>query len=814
MFKNCCYFLAKQKAWLLTGLLFVAMVQLRAQVPVYGIVTDAQAKPMTQANVLLLRAKDSAMVKGMVTANNGSFRFENINGGQYLLLLSYTGYDNKYSTPFTVQAPGADMGSFALTASGKSLSDVTVVARKPLFEQKIDRMVVNVRNSITAAGGTALEVLERSPGIVVNRQSNSLSINGKNGVVVMINGKINNMPLSAVMQLLEGMNAANIERIELITTPPANLDAEGNAGYINIVLINNPNQGISGSWSVTAGYGQRETPAASINFNYRHNRINLYGDYSFSRLHRIQLASVYRRVNNQGQIKESDGETWRNTIQQNHNARLGLDYQLSKKTVAGILVAAYDNRWSMYAENNITKQTSHVIDTTLFISNDEVNHWRHFMTNLNLQHNIKEGESFSIDMNYLWYHDSNPTNYVNNYYNGNGGFLSKENTSSGKVTPITIWVGSADYKKKLSSKTDLEAGIKANTSRFTNDVSVQKLTQSGWAADPSLTAKYMLKENIAAAYASLSIAASTRTSLKMGLRYEYTTSNLGTVTVANIVDRKYGRLFPTFFVSRKLDDDNTLNFSYTRRITRPTFNDMAPFVIFLDPNTFISGNANLQPAITNNIKADYVYKNYSFSLGYSYETSTIAGFQDSIDVTSNKQYILARNLDYTKMITAVISIPVTVAKWWTMYNNITANREQVHTIYNKVPVTVTQVYANISSSQTFTLPKDYTAELVGFYNSPSLFGTAKARAYGIFNIGIQKKFKDKSTLRLGVQDVFKSLNFIGVSDRPEQNFYTRTAINFAQRIFRLTYTRNFGNKELKDKRNRSAAEEERGRVTQ
>jgi hypothetical protein len=800
-------------AWLIV--MTISFATLEAQVTVHGSVSDAQAKPLPQANVLLLRAKDSVMVKGMVTASNGGFRFENIAGGQYLLLLSFTGYENKYSAPFTLTTRESDLGSFSLQPADKALNSVTVTARKPMFEQKIDRMVINVRNSITAAGGTALEVLERSPGVFVNRQNNTIAINGKDGVVVMINGKINNMPLSAVVQLLSGMNASNIERIELITTPPSNLDAEGNAGYINIVLVNNPNQGINGSWSVTAGYGLRETPAAGVNFNYRHKRLNLYGDYSFSRQHRIQLASVYRRVNNQGQTKETNSDTWRNTIQQNHNIRLGMDYQLSPKTTAGALVATYNNRWSMYAENNILKQTDHIKDTTLFITNDEVNHWRHFMANVNMQHTIKENESISMDLTYLWYHDDNPNNYTNNYYNAAGDFLFAEQTMSGKVTPINIKVGNVDYKKKLSDKTNLETGVKATISRFTNDVTVGTKSGGGWVYDPAFTAKYLLKENIGAAYASVNITLNEKTSLKTGLRYEYTTSNLGTTTVANIVDRKYGRLFPTFFLSRKMDENNTFNISYTRRITRPTFNDLAPFLIFFDPNTFISGNSGLQPAFTDNVKADYIFKNYTFSLGYSYETSTIAGFQDSVDVKSNKQYIVARNLDYTKMITAVIGIPISVTNWWSMNTNITATWQQVHTIYNKLPVTVAQFYVNLSGSQNFRLPKNYSIELSGFYYSPSLWGTSKAEPFGAFNISAQKKFNDNSTLRLGVSDVFTSLNFRSVSDRPEQNFYTRTQINFSQRIFRLTYTRNFGNNELRAKRNRSTgSEEETERVRQ
>ena len=168
-----------------------------------------------------------------------------------------------------------------------------------MFEQKIDRMVINVKNSITNTGGTALDVLEKSPGITMNRQNNTIAVNGKNGVMVMMNGKINYMPMEALVQLLSATSADNIEKIELITTPPSKYDAEGNAGYINIVMINNPYSGISGSYFLNAGYGKKELGGAGINFNYRSAKINLYGNYSASYVHHIQPSSGFTQFKGQ-----------------------------------------------------------------------------------------------------------------------------------------------------------------------------------------------------------------------------------------------------------------------------------------------------------------------------------------------------------------------------------------------------------------------------------------------------------------------------------------------------------------------------------
>ncbi|MEJ7830282.1 MAG: carboxypeptidase-like regulatory domain-containing protein, partial [Segetibacter sp.] len=198
----------------------LACINTNAQSKIKGKVINETGHPVANANVLLIEFKDSSLVKGIVTEPSGTYQFENISAGKYLITTSYTGFSQKYSSPISISSDNknVDVPSIRLSEKVAQLSDVTVVTKKPLFEQKMDRMVVNVANSITSAGNTALEVLQRSPGIIVDPQNNTLSMNGKDGVVVMINGKINRMPITAVVQMLAGMSANNIERIELITT--------------------------------------------------------------------------------------------------------------------------------------------------------------------------------------------------------------------------------------------------------------------------------------------------------------------------------------------------------------------------------------------------------------------------------------------------------------------------------------------------------------------------------------------------------------------------------------------------------------------
>src|SRR4030095_1712802 len=258
---------------------------LSGQTNISGTIQDEKGQPVSFSNVLILSATDSSLVRGSVTDDNGHFEMDNVAPGVYRLRGFMIGFADYYSDVFTLDENSAskDFGVIVLREDAVLMNTVEVVAKKPLFEQKIDRMVVNVANSITSAGTNALEVLERTPGVIVNHQNNTLSLSGKNGVVVMINGRINYMPADAVVRMLEGMPSDNIERIEIITTPPAGFDAEGNAGYINIVLKRNMDEGFNGSFGAGIGWGKGEQGSANLNFNYRKGITNLYGDYGYTK---------------------------------------------------------------------------------------------------------------------------------------------------------------------------------------------------------------------------------------------------------------------------------------------------------------------------------------------------------------------------------------------------------------------------------------------------------------------------------------------------------------------------------------------------
>ncbi len=351
-------------------------------------------------------------------------------------------------------------------------------------------------------------------------------------------------------------------------------------------------------------------------------------------------------------------------------------------------------------------------------------------------------------------------------------------------------------------------------SRFTNDVRVDREEQNVWKTDETFTSQHDLNESIFAAYTSINTKIGKKTTAKAGLRYEYTNSNLNSDTRKNIVDRHYGRLFPSIYLSYALTDKNSFNLSANRRITRPTFNDMAPFVYFVDPNTVFSGNPALQPSFANQIKADYLIKQFVFSISFTHETNSITNFSPTVDPVTNKQTLSAENQKSKDVANLTMTLPVTVNKWWAMQNNLSGYWQQLNAVYKNSPLLLIQKNISVNTTQTVTLPKDYTMELTGFYQSGGLFGIYKMNAITSLNFGLRKKLGENGgTLLFNVTDFSGPPKYIFSVDAPEQNLIVTARLRFSVTTFKLTYTRKFGNAKVKESRQReTGAEDEKNRM--
>jgi hypothetical protein len=781
---------------------------------IQGIVQDSQAKEISYANVLLRNKSDSTMVKGVISDVSGNFIFKEIPQGEYYVEVHTMGYAKSYSPQFKfLETEKFNIATIFLVQEDQTLEEVTVSATRPFFELDQGKMVVNVANSISAAGLSVIDVLDRSPGVMVNRQSNSLSVLGKNGVVIMMNGQRFRMPADAAFQMLSGLNSSDVEKIEIITVPPANYDADGDAGFINIVMKkDNALIGTKGSVTLGQGYGSGYQGNLAFNISHQGPKFSWFGIFSTLYLDQKGIIESFRSNNNGFEDIGIDTDTRWVPIRKSFNYQAGFDYKLGTRTILSGLFSGYETRRNrtgiINSESNYSISPQSLIRMTI----NEDNNWSHIMGNLNLHHTFQNGQVISTNVDYLTYKNSNPSVYNLKNYNESNEFINSKEFRISKDTPIDLWVSDVNHSMKIGQSVSVESGIRATFSKLTNTVAFEEKFGSDWQIDPKFTNDGFLNEDILAAFSSAKIEIDKKTTLNAGIRYENTKTNLTSFSGEKIVDRHYGDFFPTAFLSRKINPDNMIQVSYGRRITRPTFNDMAPFVMFSDPFTFFAGNENILPTYTNTFKTDYSYKSIIFFVQHSRDKNLIANLQPTLHEETNIMFVRTENVDQRETVSIMLGFPLAVTSWWETQNNFTANYQKVNTEQNGELIKVDRKNLQIVWTNTFKLPKRYTIELLGNYLSPTINGYFLWLSRSYVNLGIQKSF-DKAKLRVSCNDIFETSQLRWKSfEGASLDFSGR--YKFEKRVFMTTYTHNFGNSKIKGTRERKVgSQEEQRRVT-
>ncbi len=795
-------------------ILLIGSHQVFSQFTINGKIEDINDTGVPFANVLLLSKSDSVLIKGAVANQHGFYSLSNIDEGEYIIASYMVGFKKTYKTDINfTQQKKLTLEDIILSVDTRELEEVVIKADKPLYEMEMGKMIVNVSSSITSSGQSVIDVLEKSPNVLINRQNGNIAVGGKNGVIVLINGKRSRMDMAAVYQMLEGINAGDIEKIEIMTIPSANYDADGDAGFINIVMKKGTGVGTNGSVMANLGYGSGARAGISLNLSHQAKKLSLFGSYSFNYVESQQLLNQHREVSNEKESVNSSQESIRDATRSTHNYRLGFDYYLSKQTIVSGLFSGYNNKWQMTAKTKSLFEFSASPDTIIDIVIGETNHWKHLMGNINIQHTFDKGQVINANLDYLTYDNRQPSFYDYNYYDGDKNLLIKEENRISKETPIKIWVAKIDYSTDVGSKAKLELGVKGTFSNLINDVVMEDKKGGEWIVNDFFSSYADLTEDILAAYASIKINFNENTMLNAGLRYEHTTTNMNSLEEVGLIDRNYGDLFPTIFFSRKIDKNNLIQLSYGRRVTRPTFNEMAPWVFFSDPYTFFSGNVDILPAYTNNIKADYSFKSFIFSLQYSHDKNAILRFQPILDPETNILVFTTDNIDKRETVSTTFTFPFQVTDWWEMQNNLSGNWQLIETEIDEEMFKRSQFGYQFNTTQTFKLPKKFTIELSGFYMSPIINGYFNWLARGFVNLGIQKELNTNGTLRFSVNDIFETSQFRWkeVDNAP---YSINGNIKFDKRIFTITYTQKFGNKKIKGTRKRSVgSEDEMKRVT-
>lgn len=790
-----------------------------------GQITQNGNKPVEFATVTLLKAKDSSLVKGAIADINGKYEFEQVKQGRYLVAAVSVGMDKAYSSAFEVGNGRVSVPAVTLQAVSKALKGIDVTARRPFVEQKADKMVVNVENSITASGGSAMEVLEKSPTITVDKDGN-ISMKGKAGVVIMIDGKPTNMTSQDVAELLKSMPAANLDQIELIANPSARYDAAGNAGIINIKLKKNSNYGTNGSINLGGVQGERSRYNGGLNLNHRTAKVNVFGSYNYSHWENQQELTVYRSYMENGQTKVYDQSNSMTQKSNSQGGKIGADYFISKGHTIGVMVdlAARHRFFPTYANTLIGNGQR--VDSTLSTNTDYDGKWKRGAYNINYRGVLDStGRELNVDLDYA----RNTNNQLTNLYAFSRGanekrLLSSDTSRSNQPSTIDIKTAKIDYTQPLKNQAKLEVGAKVSFVTSDNNARFDSLRMGNWMLDENRTNHFIYKENINAAYINYNRQFK-KIGVQLGLRGEQThisgtsTSQKAQQPVLVKNDSTYFNLFPSMALTYNMNKNNTFGLTYSRRIQRPSYDDLNPFEFYLDRYTKEAGNPYLKPQYSNNFEITHTFKQFLItSLGYSHTKDMMTRLLEAdVDKSTGDSSILRykyMNVAKSDNFSLNVSMPMPITKWWTSFTTLSVSYVNFQTVVNNNTVKTASAAFFGRTQHTFTITRKVAAEATFFYVSPQVTeeGLFKMKAMSSLDLGASMKvLKDKGSVKLNVTDILRNNYFRG--DFSNGGRYTAVANRWDSRQVRLSFNYRFGNNNVKAARARQTGlEAEQSRV--
>jgi iron complex outermembrane recepter protein len=776
---------------------------------VSGKIAGDNNKPVAAATVSLLKAKDSSLVKIAVTNSNGDFKITPINPGNYFLAATSVGFKKTASSTFEVKE-GQDYNAAPLTLlhSSTSLAAVTVQAKKPMIEVKADKTIFNVENSINATGSNAFELLQKSPGVTTDKDDN-ISMQGKNGVKIYVDGKPTQMGGADLAAYLRSINSADIESIEMITNPSAKYDASGNAGIINIRLKKNKNYGANGNIAGGIASGHTLKYNNSLSLNYRNKKINIFSNYSNNYGHYRNIFNLYRVQND----TTYDQHSINLNNNKSNNIKAGIDYYINSKNIIGVTVTANFNTTGSSTSSNtvISPNNTGIPNRVLYASNDLPGSRNNVDYDINYHYADTSGRTLDVDADIVNFRRSG-TSYQPNYYRDptTNDLLDEKIYMNNTPTNIDIYTARIDYEQPFY-KGKLGFGGKLTDVKTKNTFDFYNVYGSTNVKDINLSNRFNYDENVKALYVNYNRPLSKKTTLQAGVRMENTSSEGDLISEVpqpdDTVKRNYTDFFFSGAITYMLNAKNTFNLSYSRRIDRPNYQDLNPFENKLDELTYRKGNAFLNPQYTNSFQLSHTFLyRYVTSISYSHIKDY---FAQIIDTVANKSYITQKNLAQQNIFSLNFSAPVKIAKWWNSFATLNA----YHSLYKanfgagkKINVNVDAL--SIYTQQTFSIKKGPTFELSGFYNSPSVWGgTFKSSAIGSVDVGVQQKLlKGAGTIKVSFTDLLNTLHWKGTSDYGGS--YLVASGHFESQQLKINFSYRFGNSQVKAARQRKAAAEE------
>ncbi|CAA9210711.1 MAG: TonB-dependent receptor [uncultured Adhaeribacter sp.] len=743
-----------------------------------GVLIDSlSGKPLEYATVALLQQGSSQSVNGTLTDGQGRFSLAGIQPGTYALAFSFIGYQTKNlrQISITEQAPVVTVGTIKLRVAGATtLKEVQVQALRPTITQEADRMVVSIEGTALAAGRTAYDVLATSPGVFIDQEGN-IQLNGRAGVTIMLDGKLTYLSARDLRTMLEGMSAENIKNIEIITNPSAKYDAEGASGILNINLNKNELQGMNGS--LYAGYtynGKQHAYNSGGNINYKKGPWNSFLNLDFARRAGGREATFTRVFRGEQQTVYFDQVATGNfAVQGPPFVRLGTDYSFNKQHSVGFM--AY------YGTNNL--KADFLTDTylgrspgqpDLYINADNynTNRFENLTTNFHYAGKFDTlGSTLTADLDYVRITNRGEANFYN-YYDSlsNDQPVRQDFLYTSTPNGFQIYAAKIDYTRFLSRGRKLELGTKTSRVESDNDSRFYFNNSEVLVPDLRRTNHFIYDENIVAGYMNWSSKLGEHIKIQAGLRAEHTHSRGESRTNNQVTERDYLNLFPSLFVSQKVNADYEINYNYSRRLQRPNYGQLNPFFAYRDPYTYWQGNPYLRPQYTHAFGITQVFrKNYNLVVNYQLNQDVIAELP-AIDAKTATTVYYIGNVDNSKSLSVTAIVPVKITKKWDSNNTLLVSYNEYRTALNNQSIINDQVFYMLQSNHNLVLPFNLKMEINGTYQGPGVYALYRVEPRWWVNVGLKKTFlEDKLDVSVNANDIFKSQRLIIAANVGEGN---------------------------------------------
>jgi len=777
-----------------------------------GKILDPSQEAVSFVTVALFHTADSTLAKAAYTQEDGSFELFPVDGGDYWIKVSAVNF-NTYSSPAIHLDPNQKLtlATIQMKTASSEVETVEIVAKKPMVTIKPDMTIFNVEGNPIAANSNALDLLRKSPGVMVDNSDN-VQVLGRTGVRFLINGKPTPLQGQDLANFLKSLSSDQIEAIEIVTNPSAKYDAEGNAGVINIRLRRNQNHGVNATLNTGYSIGRYPKYNAGGNINYRGKKISAFGSYNLNTGREWDFIDLYRE---QGQNLIIEQEANNISDFTAHGLHGGLDYQFSPQHSIGAQVRGTFSDRNRTGNSFAKLSDDQGIISFLDAGSDETRDYEDQSYNVNYRYDNGKGATASVDIDYGQYKFQADTYQPNTYLTPDrSSVIDERNFLSIAPSNIDIKSIKTDWERPFL-KGQLGFGAKVATVVTDNVFDFYQVTTNEEILDPERSNQFIYTENVNAAYFSYQRALK-KINLQAGLRAEQTNS-LGELTAMQAsdndrVERNYLSFFPSAGLTYQMAPTNSFRLNYSRRVDRPSYLDLNPFEYKLDELTYNRGNPFLQPQFSHNVQLTHTHKYVlNTTLAYSY-TDGYAG--DILDTTETSRAVQTTvNLANQQVVSLNVSYPHEITPKWSTFTTVTGTYTRRTANFGEgKDIDVSQPNFSIFHQSSIQLPKNLALQLSGYYQTKSL---EEANFYiqpiHSLEAGLSWAFpQDRGNLQLSVSDITWGQQFTATQDYG--GLFLRAQGGRESRQFKVRMSWNLGNTKVKAKKRKTGLEEESGRV--